>query len=298
MYRNVCFTINNYSDADVGSLRMLSSMKGVSYIIFGKEVGELGTPHLQGYVEFTHSKPISFLHKHIPRGHYEERRGTPQQASEYCKKDSQFEEYGTISAQGTRNDLNQLCDDIQQGHTLTMVMNQYPTMYMKYPKAIESLCSHHKSNHNLMRLRDRFNDVILSPWQRVLEAIISEKPEPRKVMWYWDAVGNTGKSFMSTYLMAYHNAYIVTGGTKADIFYAYQDQPVIVFDLSRDCQDKSYIYDVIENFKNGQFLSTKYMTQMKVFDIPHVIVFANFPPDYSKLSQDRWVVRDLGNTTS
>lgn len=293
MYRNVCFTVNNYTEADIGGLRQLAATKGVSYMIFGKEVGESGTPHLQGYVEFTHSKTLSFLHKHIPRGHFEERRGTAAQAAEYCKKDGQIEEYGIISNQGSRNDLHLLCSDIQSGHTLSMVMTQYPTMYLKYPKSIESLCSHFRSEYNLDRVRERFNDVELSSWQRVLEAIVTEKPDPRKVMWYWDTVGNTGKSFMTTYLMAYHKAYVVTGGTKADIFYAYNYEPIVIFDLSRDCQDKNYIYDVIENFKNGQFLSTKYMTQMKIFNTPHVIVFANFPPDQSKLSEDRWVIREL-----
>lgn len=291
--RHVCFTVNNYTEADIGGLRHLSNMKGVGYMVFGKEVGESGTPHLQGYVEFNSSKKMSFLHKHIPRGHFEERRGTSQQAAEYCKKDGVFEEYGEISNQGARSDLNQLCFDIQSGQTLHNVMEQYPMMYMKYPKSIESLCSYYRAQNNIEQIALRLKHVDFKPWQSVLYFMLDELPDPRKVLWYWDYGGNTGKSFMATYLMVYHRAYVVTGGTKADIFYAYEYQRVVVFDLSRDCQDKSYIYDVIENFKNGQFLSTKYMTQMKVFPPPHVIVFANFPPDKVKLSQDRWVITDL-----
>ena len=32
---------------------------------------------------------------------------------------------------------------------------------------------------------------------------------------------------------------------------------------------------------------------MKLFDSPHVLIFANFPPDFAQLSLDRWVLVDL-----
>lgn len=44
------FTINNYGDDAIEILRSLVSRKIASYIVFGTEVGESGTPHLQGFV--------------------------------------------------------------------------------------------------------------------------------------------------------------------------------------------------------------------------------------------------------
>ena len=49
-----CFTKNNYSDLDVAILSG-DCTKYFKYWCFGKEVGESGTPHLQGYFEFDNS---------------------------------------------------------------------------------------------------------------------------------------------------------------------------------------------------------------------------------------------------
>jgi len=64
------------------------------YIVFGYERGEEGTPHLQGYVHLSTQKTLSAMKKFIPRAHLEPRRGTIDEAVDYCKKDGDFEEYG------------------------------------------------------------------------------------------------------------------------------------------------------------------------------------------------------------
>lgn len=89
--RAFCFTLNNYTDADV------ELVKGwdCKYLIFGKEKGEAGTPHLQGYVSFANGKTLSALKKFSARAHWEIARGTPKQASEYCEKEGDVFEKGT-----------------------------------------------------------------------------------------------------------------------------------------------------------------------------------------------------------
>ena len=44
--RRICFTKNNYEESDIDALL---AEERFSYVIFGLEVGEQGTPHLQGY---------------------------------------------------------------------------------------------------------------------------------------------------------------------------------------------------------------------------------------------------------
>lgn len=88
--RNFCFTLNNYS------LEEVESVKGwdCKYLIFGKEVGDSKTPHLQGYVSFANGKTITSLKKFSNRAHWEIARGTPKQASDYCAKDGDVFEKG------------------------------------------------------------------------------------------------------------------------------------------------------------------------------------------------------------
>jgi len=91
-----------------------------------------------------------------------------------------------------------------------------------------------------------------------------------------------------------HKAIVFTHGKVADLAHAYKYEPVVVFDLSRTQADKlDAVYMAIENFKNGRIFSPKYDSHNKVFASTHVVVFANYPPDRSKLSEDRWKVVEL-----
>lgn len=85
-----CYTINNYTEEDRDGLRALECV----YNIFGYERGEKGTPHLQGYVHLKNAKTLSAVKKMMPRAHLEPRKGTIDQAVDYCKKEGDFEEFG------------------------------------------------------------------------------------------------------------------------------------------------------------------------------------------------------------
>lgn len=91
LVRGWVFTLNNYVDEDWERMKTLECR----YLVVGKEVGESGTPHLQGYVEFKDGKSLSAVRKCVSdRAHFSWRRGTPEQAEKYCKKDDDFLEKG------------------------------------------------------------------------------------------------------------------------------------------------------------------------------------------------------------
>jgi len=85
-----CFTINNPTEDD--SLEPLT--QAAQYVIAGKEVGENGTPHLQGYAFFKTKKSLKQLKVLLPRAHLEKQKGSFEQAIDYCKKDGDFHEVG------------------------------------------------------------------------------------------------------------------------------------------------------------------------------------------------------------
>ena len=71
--RNWVFTLNNYEDKDIE--RLANPYEQVKYIAYGKEIGESGTPHLQGYIILWEPQRLSFFKKQIPRAHMEVMRG-------------------------------------------------------------------------------------------------------------------------------------------------------------------------------------------------------------------------------
>ena len=85
-----CYTLNNYTEEERDAARQLAC----EYHIFGYERGEEGTPHLQGYIHYSTLKSLTQMKKVMPRAHWEPRRGTVDQAVEYCKKEGDFEEFG------------------------------------------------------------------------------------------------------------------------------------------------------------------------------------------------------------
>jgi len=119
------FTLNNYTRQDIRAIKALCAARvhKIVYLVFGKEVGEKGTPHLQGYVHFEGRKRMSTVRKmfveHANSAHLEAMRGTPQQASDYCKKDGEVWEYGELPEYepGKRNDLIDIKAKIEGGAT-------------------------------------------------------------------------------------------------------------------------------------------------------------------------------------
>ncbi len=94
--RHWVFTLNNpTAEETVGSF--LSESENIEYFVFGRETGEEGTPHFQGYLQLIKKQTLKWIKKHIHKtAHWEVMRCTPKQASDYCKKDGDFIEVGEL----------------------------------------------------------------------------------------------------------------------------------------------------------------------------------------------------------
>jgi len=90
VFRSYCFTLNNYSELE----RITLLHSECAYVIIGKEVGLLGTPHLQGYISFVHKKSLKQVRALCPRSHWEGAKGSALDNYTYCSKEGDFEERG------------------------------------------------------------------------------------------------------------------------------------------------------------------------------------------------------------
>lgn len=136
-------------------------------------------------------------------------------------------------------------------------------------------------------------NITLYDWQENLLKILLEPPNDRTIYWYWDNTGKTGKTTFAKWLVLNHKAGYVSGKANDIKYYcSLNDHPIYIFDFTRSLED--YVsYEAIEAIKNGIFFCGKYESTTICRPSPHIICFANFEPDLHKLSQDRWVVKEI-----
>lgn len=133
-------------------------------------------------------------------------------------------------------------------------------------------------------------------WQKDGMEMINNSND-REILWFWDEIGCVGKSAFCKYLCVHHKA-IILGGKGVDMKHGVSefvkkngDYPeLIIMDIPRSCAD--YVsYGGIEEIKNGCFFSSKFDSGMVLGNCPTVVCFSNQPPEYEKMSRDRWTVK-------
>ena len=89
--RAYVFTINNYTEDEQ------LYVQGVEcrYLVYGREVGESGTPHLQGFIYFGNQRSFKSVSKLLPRAHLEVCKDVGR-AIQYCRKDGDVFEKGIV----------------------------------------------------------------------------------------------------------------------------------------------------------------------------------------------------------
>lgn len=248
-----------------------------------------------GYVQYTKKKRLNACKALIGvRSHLEVARGTAEDNKKYCTKEPRVEvpfEHGEISIAGKRTDIESFVDSMNDKILSTSeIIQQHPMILAKYPRFVSTV------RRVLKEKAYTPEPYVPQPgWQTELVEYLRSAPDNRKIRFYVDPTGKTGKSwFADHYMHSGERPYVVTGGKHSDIQYAYDYQELVIFDWSR-CNEELLPFAVIENFKNGYFLNTKYECVPMWFKVPHVIVFSNHPPDRSKLSEDRWDIHNIRN---
>lgn len=248
--RRVCFTLNNYTETDLIELQRIFAQKGANWL-WGRERGESGTPHIQGYAEFRNQVAFDTMKEWNKRIHWEKARGSRAANVAYCSKEGQCE-----------------------GPLKPFIP------------------------------RDPLTGLALYPWQEDIMALLDTVADDRTVHWYWEPHGGRGKSALVKHICITRKGVLVVSGKAADIGYAIytyctnnggHGPAVVIVDIPR-CNIDHVSVQAIESVKNGLLFSTKYESGQCIFDTPHVIIFANFPPPIETMSQDRWHIVEIDGT--
>lgn len=134
--RTWCFTLNNYTEEQVASIKDIQCV----YLVFGKEVGESGTPHLQGYIYFCHAKSFQPVKDMLFNAHIEPARGSPQDNTTYCSKQGDVFIKGNEPHQGKRSDVESLHDDIKTNNPpFVDIIAEHTSLVMRYPTFCQTL---------------------------------------------------------------------------------------------------------------------------------------------------------------
>lgn len=288
-----CLTVNNPTAKNDKEIKAFTEGDDFGFLIYQKEKGETrGTKHYQMYLEVKKTVRFAAIKKYFPTAHIEKRRGSQNQAIAYCQKqDSAIGTpvtFGKPAIQGAREDLKELRLALDKHDTWVQCVrdeNIHPQL-AKYGSFAKEYFNAKKSKRDGLR---RFHR-----WQEDLLEVINSEPNNRQILWYVDTEGGKGKSEMTKELITQHDAIVLGGRGVTDLYlYAQSKNKIAIWDLPRDKQMQEP-YDAIEKIKDGYFTSTFRNPMFCQRDFPaHVIIFANYRPDESKLSADRWKIIEL-----
>lgn len=286
--RNWIFTLNNYTPQDYHQL----STTECTYLIIGKEVGQNGTPHLQGYIQFKKKLRLTALKKINQKAHWEKARGTPQENKDYCSKEGDFIEKGVMSIERKRKlDMVEAVFETLNGAYTEDLIIKHGAGYIMNKQKIDFCVREIKSQRHYKSELEEMQSVELWDWQKeALDKLLNQ--DRRKILFVVDFKGNKGKTYFSKWLVFMKGAMRFDNGRSIDIKHAYDGQPIVVFDLVRSSLEHTN-WEAIEQIKNGIIFCSKYVSTLKSFKPPSVAVFMNHMPDRTRLSSDRYDIMEI-----
>ena len=162
-----CLTLNNYTEADIRT--------------FKRELGENGTPHLQGFLHFKKRYRMHQIKAMLSRRmHLEMARGTDEQNDKYCgKEEDVILRVGSPKRQKQktkktkkRTDLEKSCayqnvlacaEKLSDGHDLSEIFENYDTgnAYLRHPKVVKELNEARRKQKEREKALEKLGDPVL-----------------------------------------------------------------------------------------------------------------------------------------
>jgi len=136
--RGWCFTLNNWDGTSVGILQTRFEAGNPVYVCWGKETGESGTPHLQGYARFRDAIGLSGVRKLLENRSLGAAQSTEPQAIAYCGKRRGLYRAWDRAAPGKRTDVTSFLACVREGAGALELSESHPLEFVKFHRAAKS----------------------------------------------------------------------------------------------------------------------------------------------------------------
>lgn len=258
--RHWFFTLNNPKENDWDEIKNIIHHGLIQVLVMQDEIGESGTPHIQGTFSCTRGNKLRAFSLKLSRKIFWEKNKDTEKARMYCSDPSKRPAGGRHFAHGwnrptevMRMEYNML-RPWQKDIADKFKEREDPLWGRKFHWYWESegavgksvLAKYFVDNHKALIVAGKNNDILYA----VQQYIILKKEAPEIVVVDIPRVNHNGVSIQA-----------------------------------------------LESVKNGCFFSGKYEGGMVRFNSPHIIIFSNEPPYRGALSEDRWDITKL-NTAS
>lgn len=245
--RAYCLTLNNYLEEEYEQLKSWAQKNCEAWII-GKEIGESGTPHLQGYFNFKNPTDLNTIKSLNNKLHIEKAKGKKEQNFKYCSKDKKYEQENMISKQDTIKER---------------ILNKYNNVKWKdWQQSVLEQLNKKPDNRTINWIYDPIGN--------------NGKTFLRKYL-----------ALTRNCIICDGKKDNVLNQLKIKCIDENQEITMIIMDVPRHNKEYIN-YGLLEQLKDGHVYSGKYEGGEIWIDDIHVVVFSNEEPDKSKFSEDRW----------
>lgn len=262
-------TINNYTTENLYEFSLMIKKLNPFKWVYSQEVGEQGTPHIQGYLRFLKETRRSSITRLINKGFFCE-------LSKF-HKDSSPEEM-----------------DAEQWLYCVGLVEEKNMTYNK------------SSKHNYECYPNEpieiLEDEQLRPFQKSLEDILLGDVNKNKIIWVYDEEGQIGKTEMVRRWFVKYQVPFAYGGKTTDIvnlvfnnkkYFLSGKNRAMVYNFGRSTKNDKIAYNSMETISDGAISNTKFEAGCFVMNKPHVFVFANCLPKFSEMTSNRWLIKTI-----
>ncbi len=257
-------TLNNYINDEITTLKLYCASSKCLKYVWGFEVGEQGTPHVQAFFSLKSRTRMETLNKCLGnRWRLQKANGNDESQVLYCTKELHFEISSELSKHIPLNVSNRM-----------LMLEEYSlTVWKDWQKTIlDSL--------------QRSPDARTISWYWETSGNVGKSFLVKYIaLTYTSVIISAGKASD-----VYHQVATMMNPKKGKG----RNPTIVLMDVPR--QSLKYVnYAMIENLKNGLIASGKYESSQYIFPIPHVYVFANTKPELEMMSEDRWAIEEISD---